>query len=177
MVLYMGRLTASKRLEVLADAMLIVRAKVPEVELVLAGARDAPWQPPRHGDGIRIIEDPSEEEKQRLFASARVFANPSLNESFGITSLEAWAYETPVVLPATPVSEAIVTNGADGTLTATDSSAIAEGIVALLTNPDMARQMGRAGRRVVSERYSWGASAQSLETLAEAALAHNTRRS
>lgn len=177
MVLYMGRLTASKRLEVLADAMLIVRDKFPEIELVLAGARDALWQPPRLGDGMRIIEDPSEEEKHRLLASAQVFANPSLNESFGITSLEAWAHETPVVLPVTPVSESIVSNGADGTLTAADSSAIAEGIVALLTNPDKARQMGRAGRKVVGERYSWRTSAQSFETLAEAAVAHITRRS
>lgn len=165
LVVYVGRLAPSKRLDVLIDAMQIVRRQFPHSRHVLAGSRDGRWQPPPDIDGIRIIEDPHEQTKQELLASAQVFANPSLTESFGIATLEAWAQGTPVVLPATPVSEAIVNDGKDGVLTGKDATSIARGIIDLLANPERARLMGEAGRTAVRRRYTWDASARSLEAL------------
>lgn len=177
LVVYVGRLAPSKRLDVLTDAMQIVRRKFPQSRYLLAGSRDGGWQPPSNIDGIRIIEDPHEQTKHELLASAQVFANPSLTESFGITTLEAWAQGTPVVLPATPVSKAIVNDGKDGVLTGADATSIATAIIDLLADPERARLMGEAGRTAVRQRYTWDASARSLEALFELVQLQRTRLS
>ena len=154
LVVYVGRLAPSKRLDVLIDAMQIVRRQFPQSRYVLAGSRDGGWQPPSDIDGIRIIENPHEQTKHELLASAQVFANPSLTESFGITTLEAWAQGTPVVLPATPVSKAIVNDGKDGVLTGADATSIATAIwVRVCISLSFE---GNSGGCVLTERHVFG---------------------
>ncbi len=51
---------------------------------------------------VNVIDAPSEAEKDLLLGSARVAVNPSITESFGITTLEAWAQGTPVVVSDSP---------------------------------------------------------------------------
>jgi glycosyltransferase involved in cell wall biosynthesis len=154
LVVYVGRLAPSKRLDVLTDAMEIVRRQFPQSRYVLAGSRDGGWQPPSDIDGIRIIENPHEQTNHELLASAQVFANPSLTESFGITTLEAWAQGTPVVLPATPVSKAIVNDGKDGMLTGADATSIATAIwVSVCISLSFE---GNSGGCVLTERHVFG---------------------
>ena len=145
-VLFVGRRTASKRLDVLYAAMRIVWEKFPDVMLQLAGSSPGVGADPAiwiaADSRVSIIDSPTEPEKDHLLGSARLVVNPSLTESFGITTLEAWAQGTPVVATDSPVNRAVVRHGVDG-LVASGPGApdLAARIAELLTDPETARNM------------------------------------
>jgi glycosyltransferase involved in cell wall biosynthesis len=169
-VLFVGRRTASKRLDVLYEAMKIVWEQYPEVTLQLVGL------PPGMGPDpaiwmaadprVKIINGPIEREKERLLGMARVVISPSLTESFGITTLEAWAQATPVIVTDSAVNRSVVRDREDG-LVATGSTALdlAKALARLLDDPGTASSMGEAGRRRVQESFTWVGSAASLDAL------------
>jgi glycosyltransferase involved in cell wall biosynthesis len=104
-VLFLGRLHAKKRLDLLLEAFL---AGAPEsFHLVVAGPDgEGMWT----GLAARFLADPAAArrvhyvgavagpEKAALLAGAVVFALPSEHENFGIAALEALAAGTPVML-------------------------------------------------------------------------------
>jgi glycosyltransferase involved in cell wall biosynthesis len=142
----------------------------PDVVLQVAGAapgvgRDpAVWMAadPR----VKVINSPSEEDKDRLLTKARMVVNPSLTESFGITTLEAWAQGTPVVVADSPVNRSVVRDGVDG-LVASGPKAddLARALMAMFTAPDKAMGMGRSGRERIQRQFNWTTSAEDLESL------------
>jgi glycosyltransferase involved in cell wall biosynthesis len=62
-------------------------------------------------------------------------------------------------------------------LTGADATSIATAIIDLLADPERARLMGEAGRTSVRLRYTWDASARSLEALFELVQLQRTRLS
>ena len=175
-VLYLGRITASKGIDRLARAMEAVWRAVPETRLVIAGATTPETAQIRAmltdttiGSGFGAIDflpDLSESEKQGLLSSASMLVLPSTMESFGIVLLEAWASATPVIALDTPVMSEVVTSGVDGVLVdPDDDQAMADAIIGLLTDQDRAKSMGLAGYRNVTDRYSWDAAAEQLESV------------
>lgn len=169
-VLFVGRRTASKRLDVLYEAMRMVWEEFPDVVLQLAGSPPgvgpdpAMWMAadPR----VSIIDTPNETEKDRLLGRAKVVVNPSLTESFGITTLEAWAQGTPVVVTDSPVNRSVVRDGVDGLVTS-DSSVpeLATSLVQALGSSDLARSLGQAGYDRISTGFSMPRSSAALESL------------
>ncbi|MGI9059859.1 MAG: glycosyltransferase family 4 protein [Ktedonobacteraceae bacterium] len=84
--------------------------------------------------------------------------------------LEALAMCTPIV--TTPrCSSALGTQNGVHLLVAEESQACADGIVKLLDNPQLAQQLGNAGRRFVTENYSWPIATTVLNRLYNAAVA------
>jgi glycosyltransferase involved in cell wall biosynthesis len=171
-VLFVGRRTASKRLEVLYEAMKIVWEDHPDVVLQVAGSppgvgRDpAVWMAadPR----VEIVTAPSEQQKDDLLGKARVVVSPSLKESFGITTLEAWAHGTPVVLVDSPVNRSVVRDQVDGLLSErAEAVDLARSIAEVTSNPERAMSMGRAGRQRVESEFTWERSAQVLNELVQ----------
>jgi glycosyltransferase involved in cell wall biosynthesis len=169
-ILFFGRRTASKRLDVLYEAMKIVWKEFPEVVLQVAGSPPGVGPDPAiwiaADPRVKVVDAPSEEEKDRLMGRAKVVVSPSLTESFGITTLEAWAESTPVVVTDSPVNRSVVRDGEDG-LVASGSGhfELAESLVRLLGDPGFASSLGRAGRRRVDQDFSWSTSAASLDHL------------
>lgn len=170
MVLFVGRRTPSKRLDVLYEAMHAVWEESPEVLLVLAGsppgvgADPAIWMAadPR----VKVVDTPNDLERNRLMGRARVVVSPSLTESFGITTLEAWAQGTPVVVTDSPVNRSVVRDGVDGLVASgPDATHLAEALGLLLGDPESAVSMGRVGRHRVEAEFSWPRSAAILEEL------------
>src|SRR5918992_207307 len=115
----------------------------------------------------------------QLLSHATVFACPSIYEPLGIVNLEAMACETAVVATATGgIPEVVVDSdddlatgrlvpieqAADGTGTPLDPDAYVADFAAALnevvTDPDRAAAMGRAGRLRAQESFSWGAIAE-----------------
>ncbi|MEX2134965.1 MAG: glycosyltransferase family 4 protein, partial [Acidimicrobiia bacterium] len=137
MVLFVGRRTPSKRLDVLYKAMKTVWEELPEVLLVLAGSPPGVGADPAiwfaADQRVRIVNTPNEMEKDQLLAAARVVVSPSLTESFGITTLEAWAQGTPVVVTDSPVNRAVVRDEVDGLVAAgPGASDLASALIPLL---------------------------------------------
>lgn len=193
-VIFVGRITRQKGLPHFLRA---AASMPPEVQLVLcAGAPDTPEIEAevrglvddlgRSRSGVVWIPEMlPRADVVALLSAATVFACPSIYEPLGIVNLEAMACETAVVATATGGIPEVVVDGEtgwlvpieqadDGTGTPLDPEQYVADLGAALTDavsdPDRARQMGRAGRLRAQAAFSWDAIAQrTLEVYAAAA--------
>ena len=115
----------------------------------------------------------------QLLSHATVFVCPSIYEPLGIVNLEAMACEAAVVATATGGIVEVVDDGVTGLLVPSSPTGRLAGparplrlrrrhrraVNALLRDPDRARDMGRAGRRRVVERFAWPAIAAQTAAL------------
>ncbi len=86
---------------------------------------------------------------------ADVFVAPSWAESFPYTVLEAMAAGRPVVATDVGGVREAVLHGRTGLLVPPrDSIALADAIVALLSDPPRAAQLGAAARELVARRFT-----------------------
>jgi glycosyltransferase involved in cell wall biosynthesis len=89
-----------------------------------------------------------------LLAGVDVLVISSEQESFGLTAIEALSMETPVVSTRCGGPEEIMVDGETGLLVPVkDPDAMADAIVKLLKNPELARGMGIRGRAHVSTQF------------------------
>lgn len=174
-VVFIGRLSASKRLDVLAEAVKLVWQERSDCRIVVAGAAAAdgsdPTKPLRElgspsPDRLQILPDVTQVNKTRLIESAGVLVSASERESFGLTILEAWAAARPVVVADTPVMRSIVRPGVDGELFSPGNpSSLAAEILGLLRDTPRAESLGLEGYARVVDEFSWDRSTQQLEML------------
>jgi alpha-maltose-1-phosphate synthase len=187
-VVFVGRITRQKGVAHLLRAALQID---PSAQLVLAaGAPDTPeiaaevtermeQVRAERGNLIWLQEMLPKPEVIQLLSHATLFVCPSIYEPLGIVNLEAMACEAAVVASAVGGIVEVVDDGvtgrlvpfaavADGTAEPADpdrfATDFAAAVNALLADPEAAREMGRAGRRRVVERFSWPAIAR--ETVA-----------
>ncbi len=187
-VVFVGRNTRQKGVPYLLRAAALLP---PEVQLVLClGAADTPELAAetavliedlrRTRTGVVVIERMlPRAELIKILSVATVFACPSVYEPLGIVNLEAMACGTAVVASATGGIPEVVDSGVtgllvpieqvtDGTGTPLDPEAFvrdfAAALTTVVTDPEMAERMGRAGRIRATEQFSW-------ESIAEATLA------
>ncbi|MDK2781502.1 MAG: hypothetical protein PWR13_530 [Archaeoglobi archaeon] len=90
-----------------------------------------------------------------LYKQCRIFVHPSLSEGFCHTTLEAMAVGRPVVSTKTNGSE-MIEHGKTGFLVPpADPEALAEAIMKLLSDYDLACKMGKRAREKVEKEYDW----------------------
>ena len=180
-VVFVGRITRQKGLVHLLRAAELFD---PGAQLVLcAGAPDTPEIATETTEAVERLRatrggvcwiDRMLEKREviQILSHASVFVCPSVYEPLGIVNLEAMACEAPVVATATGGIPEVVEDGVTGLLVPFEPSddivpaprdpagfaaAIAERVNILLRDPDLARRMGKAGRRRAMERFSWTA--------------------
>jgi starch synthase len=183
-VVFVGRITRQKGLPLFLRA---VAQLPPEVQVVLcAGAPDTPEimaevtalvdDLARTRTGVVwIAEMLPRRDVVALLTGATAFACPSIYEPLGIVNLEAMACDTAVVATATGGIPEVVVHGetgllvpieqaTDGTGTPLDPEAyvadFAEALTSVVSDPDRAAAMGRAGRARAIESFSWDAIAE-----------------
>jgi glycosyltransferase involved in cell wall biosynthesis len=106
-----------------------------------------------------------------LYARARVFAFLSEYEGFGLTPLEALAAGVPAVVLDTPIAREVYGPAARYVRDLSDSAALADALVALLTDP-AARDAILAHTAEVLARYDWSTTATAtLRAIEDAAVA------
>jgi len=89
-----------------------------------------------------------------LFSAMDVFALPSYWEGMPVVVLEAMAMARPVVSTRVRGCREAVVDGETGLLVPPrDVEALADAIIRLLSNKEMARRMGIAGRKRIEERF------------------------
>lgn len=125
----------------------VVRAR-PDTEAVIQARMDL-----GRTDGIRVVPHLTHLELRDLYRRASVVAVatlPNLHVSGMTVSLEAQATGRPVVLTDSPGASDYVADGTTGLLTASgDAQALADAIVGLLDDPQVAASMGESGRAAV----------------------------
>lgn len=178
-VAFVGRITRQKGVPYLLRAAAELD---PEVQLVLCvGAPDTPELAAEvsdlitglqaNRDGVIVIEGMlPRRDVMAVLSHATVFACPSIYEPLGIVNLEAMACGTAVVASATGGIPEVVQNGqtgllvqldqvSDGTGTPVDETRFVQDFAAALTSvlsdPERAAQMGRAGRQRAIDHFSW----------------------
>jgi glycosyltransferase involved in cell wall biosynthesis len=92
---------------------------------------------------------------RRHLAAADIFVLPSRSEGFSNAVIEAMAVSLPVVATRVGGNAEAVEDGVSGLLIPPeDPAALADSIIWLLCNPQPAREMGAAGKRIVFEKFS-----------------------
>ena len=94
---------------------------------------------------IRIC-DFTDADKASIFDALDLFVLPSVGESFGIAYLEAWMCGKPVIGADIGPTRDVIHDGGR-VLVKTDPTALAEHIIALLSDPLRREQMGQSGRK------------------------------
>lgn len=102
------------------------------------------------------------EDKIKMYANADAYILPSHGEGLPMTILEAWSWKLPVVMtPQCNIPEGFEANAA---IRIEDNvSSIKQGLQTLFNMSDEERiSMGNRGYKLVSENFTWDASAQKM---------------
>jgi glycosyltransferase-like protein len=112
---------------------------------------------------VRVLGPVTDEELERLYRAADVFALPSTKEGFGLAVLEALAAGVTTVVSDLDVFRTYLADG-DSALMAPvgDHDALADAIVRAARDPELAARL-RDGGRVVAARHGWDAAAAAHE--------------
>lgn len=177
-ILHVGARRPHKNQRVLLEALARLRARHPDLGLVLVGQHD-----PRFPDEVsRLVStlgladhvheftQADDELLEDLYANATVFAYPSLIEGFGMPLLEAMAAGLPVIASdAEPVGE--IAGDAALITPALETDKWVAALDRVLTDQDLARDLGDRGK-AVAQMYTWAKSAErTLAVLTSVALA------
>jgi glycosyltransferase involved in cell wall biosynthesis/predicted metal-dependent phosphoesterase TrpH len=161
-VLYVGRLTKEKGVELLADAFLTARARDPRLHLVLAGGgpeedvlRD------RLGDHATFLGWKYGDDLAQIYASADAFLFASCTDTFGNVVLEAQASGLPVVAVGEGGPATLIDHGETGLLTVAEAQALATALHQIVDSPLLAERLRRSAQIAVRAR-TWDAAMERL---------------
>ena len=191
--LFAGRLTRQKGLQLLLAAaqkinpryQLVIVASSPDTPEIAAevGALAEQVRANR-GNLVWIGRFIPLDDLIHLYSSAAVFVCPSVYEPFGLVNLEAMACETAVVASSVGGIPEIVVEGETGYLIDYDpddlesfKNALAARVDEVLSDPDLARRMGMAGRQRVLKQFGWPAIAARTLELYDSLLTPHAKRS
>jgi len=97
----------------------------------------------------------NQEELTNYYHASDIYVSSSCSESFGKVLIEAMAAGLPIIATLTTGSKEIVKDGENGFLVPIgDSESLAKKILFLLNNPDKAKEMSQAGRKIVREKFN-----------------------
>ena len=161
--------------DVVIRALPLIRASVPDARWVvvgggpLEGALRKLAEASGEADAIEWTGVIADAERDRWFRQADVFVMPSRvqpgnagGEGFGIVLMEAASHGVPAVAGDAGGARDAVVHGVTGLLVdPTDHVVVAEAVCELLTDPERASRMGRAGAERSAE-FSWAKVAERL---------------
>ena len=173
LVVYLGRLHPTKRLDLLVAAFAEARRELPELELVIAGRADGVEPSQIGGEGIHLLGQISEKDKWALLEETKLLVMCSDSESFGLSVVEALARGVPVVVTKTCPWEAVERHRL-GFWVEQRVPEIATAIVETLTDDAEAREMGARGRELVARDYQWSSIGTEMAGLYQRALAEGS---
>jgi len=170
-LLYVGRMTKEKGVDLLADAFQHARARDPRLHLVLVGGGpEEPALREKLGAAATFLGWQYGAELARIYASADAFMFASRTDTFGQVLLEAQASGLPVVAVAEGGPTSLIEDGETGLLTADDPQALADAVHQIIENRLLAERLRRAALQAVSTR-TWEASLTHLSDGYRRALA------
>ncbi len=175
LLVYAGRLDSEKQVEVLADAVELLPARLrPRLVLAGEGPRRAALEA-RAAGGDRLVVLPYVQDKEalaRLLASADVYVTAGPHETFALSVVEAQASGLPVVGVAAGALVERVSPETGRLGPVGDAAAFAENVAAVAAECEA---LGAAGRAHVEAAFSWDRTFERLFAAYEEVL-HRPRR-
>ncbi len=162
-VLYSGRITREKGVELLADTFLRARQQDARLQLVLAGG--GPEQErlaERLGEHATFLGWLDGPELARAYADADIFLFPSATDTFGQVILEAQASGLPVIAVAEGGPISLIEDGVTGLLRPARAEVLASALLELAASPRRRGELADAAVRKARMR-TWE---RTLELLA-----------
>jgi glycosyltransferase involved in cell wall biosynthesis/predicted metal-dependent phosphoesterase TrpH len=161
-VLYAGRLTSEKGIELLADAFAAARRQEPRLHLVLAGGgpEEAALRS-RLGEHATFLGWLSGDDLPRAYASADAFLFASQTDTFGQVVLEAQASGLPVAAVDIGGPASLISDGETGMLAGPSADELAAALLAIVWTPLLAQRLRKSALAAVRDR-SWEGSLSQL---------------
>lgn len=161
-LLFFGRLHVKKGLDLLAQALAGVRHDYPDLHLLIAGNDDGALPPfldqmAELGLSGRAtcLGHVSGEHARRVWAAADAFILPSYSEGFSMAVLEALACRLPCVI-TTACHFPELAEADAGVAVPPTVEGVTSGVRSLLErSPAERAALGRRGRLLVEQRYTW----------------------
>jgi D-inositol-3-phosphate glycosyltransferase len=187
-ILYVGRIEPLKGIDVLIEAIAIMRRNGVRVCLSIIGGDPEQDQESDNQEMTRLqalretygLEDMiaflgrrSQDSLPYYYSAAEAVVMPSQYESFGMVALEAMACGIPVVASQVGGLAFLIQDGVTGfTVPVDEPQAMADRLSMLINDPDMRKWMGAQAAKFAGE-YSWEKIAPRIVNLYEAVLAIN----
>ncbi len=155
-------------LDLLIQALGLIRLEVPDAELLLAGSGRYLADLQERARALQVSDSVhflgNLNSLDEFWSSISIYAQISLQEGLPLSLLEAMARGKPVV--ATPVGGVVevIEDGKNGLLVSPEPAAIASAIKTIFQDATLGRRLGAAARRTVDDRFD-------LESLAGRATA------
>jgi glycosyltransferase involved in cell wall biosynthesis len=166
-ILFIGNLFPYKNVNLLIEAFLGIKGKIPHC-LVVVGRKEFFHGTLPRDERVHYIDYVPHGDLPMFYSYADILVHPSLSEGFGLTPLEAMACGTPV-LCSNRTSLPEVVGDAGLLFDPEDKNALGELILALLRNKGLRRELSARGL-ARAELFSWERTAAGILSSCEKAL-------
>ncbi len=167
-LLSIGRLVKRKGFDKTIKALKKVKKEYPDITYILGGSGPIEKELKQMAERLDLNDNiifpgfVDEDMKPILYEISDVFLMPSRElengdvEGFGIVFLEANEHELPVIGGRSGGVPDAVEDGKNGLLVnPNDENDIADAIIKLLNNPDLAKKLGEEGKKRAKEEFNW----------------------
>jgi phosphatidylinositol alpha-1,6-mannosyltransferase len=180
MLLTVGRLQRRKGQDMVIQALLHIRQRIPQVKYVIVGAGEelATLTTLAQGLGVQdsvvFAGSVSDQELAAYYAACDIFIMPNRQiggdiEGFGMVYLEAGAAGKPVIGGKSGGTDDAILDSVTGIrVDGNSSSEIANAVIDLLSMPDRAKAMGARGQQRVTSEFTWNAVVRRTRALSTA---------
>ncbi|MGQ9630363.1 MAG: glycosyltransferase family 4 protein [bacterium] len=153
-----ARLVPMKGVKYLVEAAKLVLEEIPNAKFLIVGEgpeRGGLEKLARNlGVAESVIFTGFQSDIDGILSIIDLFVLPSLFEALGVSIVEAMKWSLPVVATDVNGVPEVVEDGVTGILVPPrDPRALADGVIFLLRNPDVAREMGKRGRRKMEGQF------------------------
>lgn len=167
LVLFVGRLTAIKRVDRLIDAFEIILAAAPSAVLAIVGdgdlAEDVRNRVETLGESVRLLG--WRPDLANIYGCRGVTVLTSDNEGMPVALIESSMAGNPSVVTDVGSAREVVIDGVTGFVVRKDSTAIAQAVLEILDDPIQFERMGNAAKLHATTRFSAGRLASDYQEL------------
>ena len=167
-VIYVGRLTVTKNIELLIQSMSLCKRS--DFTIIIAGKdfgllNKLKKLTKKYGLEKRIIfkGEISENEKIKLFSEATIFVHPSLEDVFSLSLIEAAGSGVPSIAFDVEANSEILDNNCGMIAKNPTASSLANTIDYLLEHDDKRNEISKNASNLIPKKYNWNNTAKILE--------------
>jgi glycogen(starch) synthase len=162
MVFFVGRLVYEKGVQTVIEAMPKVLEEVPDLRFLVAGtgphARALQVMIDEFGmsEKIKLLGFVDADKLVKFYKCADITVVPSIYEPFGMVVLEAMVAGCPVIVADTGGLKEIVVHEETGLcFKPNDSESLAQAMIRVLTDDELAQRLTGDAHRFIGEKYNW----------------------